>query len=173
MHSSAQAVTIRLIDEFQTRFDAADGACKLEQLIEGAEVIADVKKAVLKFIDSNEAKHFKKVYKALFTGKALPETLTAAISKAFGVDHAEMDTCEKVHSSFLASANYSAAERLYALMAIAQSSMRNFKSGELDKGGRDVLLAQARDCPAVKNLLEMESAMPPKFAMLLNGQLTV
>ena len=98
----------------------------VEALLEGAADIDDaVRSAVMKVVMSKASKTFKKSYKVFFSVKDHPSAVLGAAVKVCGPL-----PCETIVSDFLDSDDFKSIERLYALLAIAQSCLRPLREGE-------------------------------------------
>ena len=129
----------------------------LEQTVESASVInAELKKNVMKVIDSKEGKEFKNMYKAMTLVKLIPNQMFVDVNDAFGGRLITEKTFANFDSTHI--------DRVFALCAIAQSTLRTLKSGEK----RSIVVQGAKDCEAVTSA-EKAHMIPPKFAMLLSG----
>ena len=140
---------------------------ELEAKVEKAEEInVEVKKSILKLVESSKSKGFKKVYKSFHKLKNVPARVVEDVNKA---TPELVQAKETVMSDFCVSKERWKLTREYALLAIVQSSCRPLKTGE----DRAALLKVAEECDAVVECENPSSdpcmKIPPRFGLLLSG----
>lgn len=131
----------------------------LEETVENAETMdAALQQKVLEMVSSPFAQAFKTSFKLFHVVRHTPEQVFNDLRKIF------TPTCmpENPMRVYVSSSAFKEVEKQYALMAIAQSSMKPCRS---DADSRETFLEQARTCDAVQH----STLIPQKFRLLLNG----
>ncbi len=129
-------------------------------MVEKAEQITqDTSDAAMKIVKSAEAKSFKSAFKSFKPHKDAAKTLC---SRMCGLVPSIKDELQESHDEVIPAieTSFKHASSTYAMLAVAQSALRDMKSTE----SREVLLQQAQTC--VKDL---GVDLPAKFQLLLGG----
>ena len=134
-------------------------------MIEQASNLTDqVRKKAMSCVDSSASKALKKQYKLWSALQSVGQSIHEAVLLRSGTRGQK----RVLSPPFAESKEWSHVQRLYAILAITQSSLRDLKEtdGDAKKEQRDTLLEQARTCGAVKEW----KTITPKFALLLAGK---
>lgn len=167
MYSETVATAATLMIDELTKTHQPVLEQNLEDMIEKATDFDEpLRKKVITVTKSTVVAKFKKCFKDFFAVHEVP----AALAKMSRDAQAQSSSMAEGMEMFRQSSAWAEIKKTYALLTVAQSSMRPKREQEQ----RAVLLKQARESACVAELLKAgKDGLPPKFLSLVNGNLVL